>query len=118
LDAFYPPVTDTTKGPGKQKEVISREARIRAQQEAAVAKFNRNIARCERAVDAIYSNYAFVQDLLNTLQEARRSRSWQQIEAILKGQASGPATKVLAVYPDRAAVDVDLGERVTLVVGE
>ncbi|OPX67494.1 MAG: hypothetical protein A4E37_01382 [Methanoregulaceae archaeon PtaB.Bin056] len=118
LDAFYPPSGSKSQGPEKQKEKVSREARIRAQQEAAVAKFNKNIARCERAVDAIYSNYPFVQELLGTLQDARRSRSWQEIEAILKSQASGPATKVLAVYPDRAAVDVDLGERVTLVVGE
>ena len=118
LDAFYPPVSQARQGPAGAKEKVSREARIRAQQEAAVAKFNRNIARCERAVDAIYSNYPFVQELLATLQEARLSRSWQEIEAILKSQERGPATKVLAVYPDRAAVDVDLGERVTLVVGE
>ncbi|HOT03701.1 MAG TPA: ribosome rescue protein RqcH [Methanolinea sp.] len=118
LDTFYPPSQDTRQGPMMQKEKVSREARIRAQQEAAVAKFNKNITRCERAVDAIYSNYPFVQDLLRTLQDARGSRSWQEIETILKSQVSGPATKVLAVYPDRAAVDVDLGERVTLVVGE
>jgi len=118
LDAFYPPDRDSRQSPGTKKEKVSREARIRAQQEAAVAKFNKNIARCERAVDAIYSNYPFVQELLLILQDARRSRSWQEIEAILKSQERGPATKVLAVYPDRAAVDVDLGERVTLVVGE
>lgn len=118
LDAFYPPSRDTREGPDTKKEKVSREARIRAQQEAAVAKFNKNIARCELAVAAIYSNYPFVQELLGTLQDARRSRSWQEIEAILKSKVSGPATKVLAVYPDRAAVDVDLGERVTLFVGE
>ncbi|MCU0633179.1 MAG: NFACT family protein [Methanolinea sp.] len=118
LDAFYPPVSPSRPDIEERKEKVSREERIRVQQAAAIAKFNRNIARCERAVDTIYSNYPFIQDILNTLQEARASRSWQEIEAILKSQASGPATKVMAVYPDRGAVEVDLGERVILVVGE
>ncbi|OPX68076.1 MAG: hypothetical protein A4E38_01931 [Methanoregulaceae archaeon PtaB.Bin108] len=118
LDAFFPPVPQEKPGVVEKREKVSREARIRAQQEASIGKFTRNIARCERAVEALYSEYQFVQDLLNTLNEARRTRSWQEIEAILKSQQTGPATKVIAVYPDRGAVDVDLGERITLVVGE
>ncbi len=118
LDAFFPPMQIEKPGVAEKKEKITREERIRARQEAAVGKFNRNIARCERAVEALFSEYRFVQDLLKTLDDARRTRSWQEIEAILKSQTSGPATKVVAVYPDRGAVDVDLGERVALVIGE
>ncbi|MBP7120219.1 MAG: ribosome rescue protein RqcH [Methanolinea sp.] len=118
LDAFFPPMQFEKPGVAEKKEKISREERIRARQEAAIAKFNKNIARCERAVAALYSEYRFVQDLLTTLDDARKTRSWQEIESILKSQTSGPATKVIAVYPDRGAVDVDLGERLTLVIGE
>ena len=118
LDSFFPPVPASPQGAAAKTERVSREERIRVQQEAAVARFNTKIGRCERAVETLYSNYPFVQDLLHTLEEARRSRSWQEIEAILKLQTSGPATKVLAVYPDRGAVDIDLGERITLVIGE
>lgn len=118
LDSFYPPAAPPEPAVAKREAKLRRDDRIRARQEAAVAKFNRNIARCERAVESLYSHYQFVQDLLNTLSHARKSRSWQEIEAILKAQTSGPATQVLAVYPDRGAVDVDLGERVLLVVGE
>jgi predicted ribosome quality control (RQC) complex YloA/Tae2 family protein len=118
LDSFYPPPEPPPAAAAATTERHSREERIRAQQAAAVEKFNQRIARCERAVEAIYTRYPFVQEVLETLRQASRDRSWQAIEEALRTRGSGAAARILAVHPAEASVEVDLGERVTLYVNE
>jgi predicted ribosome quality control (RQC) complex YloA/Tae2 family protein len=115
LESFFPPLERAKKSAEKAPR-IPKEERIRRQQEAAVKKFEQKIALTERIVAAIYENYSLVQEVLTTLDQASRSRSWQEIEVILKGQTEGPATRIVAVHPENASVDLDLGERVNLKV--
>ncbi|MCQ8893772.1 MAG: NFACT family protein [Methanolinea sp.] len=119
LDQFFPP--PETRGDGSEAakaKKVSREERVRVQQQQAVEKFQKKIAQCERAVEAIFSHYPLVTQVLEALRQARETHSWQEIEAFVMGQKEGPAARIVAVYPDRGAVDLDLGERVTLSVGE
>jgi len=83
-----------------------------------VKKFEGKIAECERAVEALYSHYGLVQEILEALREARETHSWQEIEALTREAKSGILSRIVAVYPERGAVEIDLPERVTLVVGE
>jgi len=119
LDTFFPPPAP----PGgeevtRKEEKARRDDHIRSRQQEAVKKFEEKIAACERAVEALYSHYTLVSEILEALRKARETRSWQEIEALVRGAKSGPATRIVAVYPGRGAVDIDLGERVTLTVGE
>ena len=117
LERFFPPLEKPGREP-KKAEKISREERIRRQQVAAVKKFEDRIALAERVVALIYEHYPLVQEVLTTLDQASRSRSWQEIEIILKRQTEGPAARIVAVHPENASVDLDLGERVNLRVHE
>ncbi|MBP1928089.1 putative ribosome quality control (RQC) complex YloA/Tae2 family protein [Methanolinea mesophila] len=117
LESFFPLIQKPEKET-KKAEKVSREERIRRQQVAAVKKFEEKIARTERIVALIYENYPLVQEVLESLDQASKSRSWQEIEAILKSQTGGPATRITAVHPEDASVDLDLGEQVNLRVHE
>ncbi len=119
LDAFFPPPAPPRgEEVSRREEKAARDDHIRSRQEEAVKKFEGKIAECERAVEALYSNYTLVQGILEALRKARETYSWQEIEAFALGAKSGPASRIIAVYPERGAVDIDLPERVTLTVGE
>ena len=116
LDACYP--TSRAAVVTAKKEKVPKDVMIRRHQEAAVRKFDEKIARAERAAAAIYVNYALVSDVIATLSAESRKRSWQEIATIVRNNPAGPAAKITAVHPDKAAVDLDLTEKVTILVGD
>jgi len=120
LDKFYPPATGEGKEAAPEKPRLSREEVIRQRQAEAIRGFEKKIERYERVVEAIYENYQTVAGILATLGEASRTRSWQEIEQILRSNRENPAAKMVrAVHPAEAAVELDLeGERVKVYVHE
>ncbi|MDG6256136.1 MAG: ribosome rescue protein RqcH [Methanomicrobiaceae archaeon] len=114
LDAFYPRVEGRADKEAAPR--LSREERIRRQQQDAVAKFEKRIERLEIAVEAIYENYALVSDIIRTLDQASRERSWQEIETILKQSDNSVAKAIRAIHPADAAVELDLGVPVKIFV--
>lgn len=118
LTVFYSPGEKVSKGEKKAKIRLTREEVIRKQQLESVKKFRNKIARLERGVAAIYEHYALVTDVISSLDAASKKYSWQEIDSILKNNKSGPGEKIVAVHPDEASVDLDLGETVTIHVHE
>jgi len=116
LDAFYPRVEGRVEEEAKPR--LTREELIRRQQLDAIAKFEKRIERLDKSVEAIYGNYALVNDIINTLDQASRERSWQDIETVLK-QSDNPVAKAIrAIHPAEAAVEVDLEVPVKIYVHE
>jgi len=118
LDRFYPPVPAPETAAVKVAEKQGRQERIRARQAELLARYEGRVARNERIVELMYGSYPLLQDIINTLERASSTKSWQEIAQILSAQHSGPATRILSVNPAEASVDVDIGERVTLFVRE
>ncbi|NYT05415.1 MAG: fibronectin-binding domain-containing protein [Methanomicrobiales archaeon] len=115
LEAFYPAPAVAEK---EEKPRLSREERIRRQQEEAITRFEAEIRRLEEAVETIYANYPLVDDMIRTLSAASERRSWQEIEAILKASDNEAARAVVKVHPADAAVDLALDPAVTIHVHE
>jgi len=119
LDAYYPLPTRETKGGNQKRPVIPREELIRRQQEAAIKKFGAQVILIEKTIEKIYEHYALVNDVISSLGEVSRRKSWQEIERVLSMHKSGPAAYVIAVHPADASVDLDLeGEKVNIRVHE
>jgi predicted ribosome quality control (RQC) complex YloA/Tae2 family protein len=121
LDAFYPKVTgEKEEEAATGKPRLSQEEVIRRRQAEAIKGFEKKIERNERLVEVLYENYAPVTGIITTLDEASKTRSWQEIERILKSSGDNPAAKMVrAVHPAEAAVELDLsGERVKVYVHE
>jgi predicted ribosome quality control (RQC) complex YloA/Tae2 family protein len=116
LDAFYP-MTKAAVTKAK-KEKVPKDVMIRRHQQEAVKKFDAKIAKAERIVAAIYENYPLVSKLIETLSRESRKRSWQEIAGMIKKNPTGMAAKILAVHPDKAAIELDLGERIMIRVNE
>jgi predicted ribosome quality control (RQC) complex YloA/Tae2 family protein len=116
LDAFYP--MSRAAVVATRKEKIPKDVLIRRHQEAAVRKFDEKIAKAERAAAAIYENYPLVSDVIATLAKESGKRSWQEIARIVMKNPAGIARKITAVHPDKGSVELDLGEKVTVIVGE
>ena len=118
LDQFYPPAPARESGVAKVSRARSREERIRVRQAEILSQYERKVARNERIVELMYESYPLLQDIITTLDQVSRTKSWQEISKILDAQDSGPAAKIVSVNPAEASVDVDIGERVTLFVHE
>jgi len=114
LDAFYPMTKAAVVK--AQKEKIPKSELIRRHQLAAVKKFDSKIDRAERIVAAIYENYPLVADVIATLSKESARRSWQEIAGILKKNPVGMAAKIRSIHPEKAAVELDLGEPVMIFV--
>ncbi|MBP2145664.1 putative ribosome quality control (RQC) complex YloA/Tae2 family protein [Methanofollis sp. W23] len=118
LEAFYP-TTAAEKKAEKKKPKLSREEVILRQQKAALKKFDGKIARAEKAIEAVYTHYTQVQEVIAVLDQVSKERSWQEIEAVLKESDLPAAQVVVAVHPADAAVDLDLeGVQVKVYVHE
>ena len=76
LDQFYPRGKELVTPP---KPKLTREENIRKRQLDAIASFEKKIKRYEVIVDAIYTHYTFVQDILSTLKSASATSSWQVV---------------------------------------
>ena len=102
------------------KVKLSREERIRKQQEEALVKFERKISEAMESSEIIYSHYGEVQETINVLSQASERMSWQDIAKVLKGSDMPAARRIVSVNPADASVVLDLGEkhRVTIFVHE
>lgn len=116
LEAYYP--ITKTEIVQKAKAKLPKEEIIRRHQEEALKKFDTKISKNERIVAAIYENYQLVSNVITTLSKESKKRSWQEIANILKTNPTGIGEKIVAVYPDKHAVELDLGERVTIHVND
>lgn len=116
LAAFYPMAPPVKKQ--EEKKQVSREDRIRHQQEEAIIKFEKNIIRNEELAAILYENYGVVSETITALSQASESRSWQEIEEILKKDATGAGQKIIRVFPAEAAVEIDLSCPVKVFVHE
>lgn len=116
LDALYPAVE--AEAVEEKRPRLTREELIRKQQLDAIAKFEKRIERLEQSVEALYGNYTLVNDIIRTLDQASRERSWQDIETILKTSDNPVAKAIRAVHPAESAVEVDLEVPVKIFVHE
>ncbi|WP_214036122.1 ribosome rescue protein RqcH [Methanospirillum sp.] len=116
LAAFYPSAPPVKKQ--EEKRRISREDRIRLQQEEAIVKFGKNIERNEELASLLYEEYGFVTEIIATLSKASATRSWQEIEKILKNDTSGAGKRIIRIFPAEASVELDLGRPVKVYVHE
>jgi predicted ribosome quality control (RQC) complex YloA/Tae2 family protein len=116
LDAYYP-----REEPAKveQKARITREESIRARQVRAVAGFDEKTEKIQRRIDALYIHYRLLEDILRTLRDARTQHSWQEISRRIRESQDETARRIVQVFPEEAAVEIDLdGERVKVVVDD
>ncbi len=116
LAAFFPVAPPVKKQVEKQR--ISKEERIRRQQQEAISKFEKNINRNEELASLLYQEYGVVSEIITILAHASKTRSWQEIESILKKDTSGVSKRIIRVFPAEAAVELDLGQPVKIYVHE
>ena len=117
LEAFYP-LTKAERKTAEGKSKLTKEERILKYQKSAIKKFEEKIEKTEAIVASIYENYSFITTVINSLDQASKTRSWQEIEKITKQSNSPDAKKIVTFYPDEAAVDIDIGKRVKIFVHE
>jgi len=117
LEAFYP-LTKAEKKTADAKSTLSKEERILKYQKSAIKKFDEKIEKTEAVVAAMYENYAFVSKVISSLDTASKTHSWQEIERLLRDNSSPDVKKIVAFYPEEAAVDIDIGKRVKIFVHE
>ena len=115
LEAFFPQTKAAIK---KAKPTVSGADKIRKYQEDAIKKFDQKIARTEEQVAIIYENYQIISEVITSLNAATKTHSWQEIAKILKGNSLPVAKKIVAVYPEDAAVELDLGQKIKIYVHE
>ncbi len=118
LEAFYPkPVAEKVI---EQKIKLSKEERIRKQQETAVVNFDKKIAEATEISEIIYSHYGEVQETIDVLAAASQKLSWQDIAAVIKKSDLPAAKRIISVDPKNASVVIDLQEKhkVTIFVHE
>ena len=117
LEAFYP-LTKAERKTADAKSKLTKEERILKYQKSAIKKFDEKVEKTEAVVAAIYENYTFISNVISSLDLASKTHSWQEIEKIT-GQSNSPdARKIVAFYPDEAAVEIDIGKRVKIFVHE
>lgn len=106
---------ETKKEEVKQDKKLGIYERRLRQQTETIEKFDREIEKNTKIAEAIYSNYAFVESILNVLNGARDSgRSWDEIKKIIetarKENSNEAAKAILSIQPAEASVTVDLKE--------
>ena len=117
LEAFYP-LTKAERKTAEAKSKLTKEERILKYQKSAIKKFDEKIEKTEAVVAAIYENYAYVSRVISSLDTASKTHSWQEIERLLRDNSSPDVKKIVAFYPEEAAVDIDIGKRVKIFVHE
>ena len=117
LEAFYP-LTKAERKTADAKSTLTKEERILKYQKSAVKKFDEKIEKTEAVVAAIYENYVFVSTMISSLDLASKTLSWQEMEKLLRNTESPAAKKIVAFYPEEAAVEIDIGKHVKLFVHE
>jgi predicted ribosome quality control (RQC) complex YloA/Tae2 family protein len=99
---------------------LSREERIRKQQEKALIEFEKKIVEAMEISEIIYLHYGAVQETIDVLAQASLKMSWHDIARILKDADTAVARRIVSVNPVNASVVLDLGEkhRMTIFVHE
>ncbi|WP_318786451.1 ribosome rescue protein RqcH [Methanimicrococcus hacksteinii] len=108
-------VVETKKEEVKQDKKLGIYERRLKQQTDTIEKFDREIEKNTKIAESIYSNYAFVESILNVLNASRdKGYSWDEIKKIIenaKKENSNEAAKaILSIQPAEASVTVDLKE--------
>ncbi|HJJ54665.1 MAG TPA: ribosome rescue protein RqcH [Methanocorpusculum sp.] len=118
LEAYYPKFASVHEVIVKKQ--VSKEERIRLQQEAAIVSFEKKAAAATQASEIIYAHYGEVKEVIDVLASASEKMSWQDISAILKKSNMPCAKQIVSLNPQDASVVLDLGEpqKVTLYVHE
>jgi predicted ribosome quality control (RQC) complex YloA/Tae2 family protein len=117
LEAFYP-LTKAERKTAEVKSKLTKEERILKYQKSAIKKFEEKIEKTESIVASIYENYSLIATVINSLDQASKTRSWQEIEKIARQSDSPDAKKIITFFPDEAAVELDIGKRVKIFVHE
>jgi predicted ribosome quality control (RQC) complex YloA/Tae2 family protein len=117
LEAFYP-LTKAERKTADAKSKLTKEERILKYQKSAIKKFEDKIEKTEAVVATIYENYAFVSKVISLLDLASKTHSWQEIEKITRRSNSPEAQKIVAFFPEEAAIEIDIGKRVKILVHE
>ncbi len=115
LETFFP-ITKAEKKKAVPK--ISGADKIRKYQQDAIKKFDNRVAKTQEIVAAIYENYTLISEVITTLDAASQKHSWQEIEAILAAHPTPITKKIVAIHPDEASVEIDLGQKVKIFVHE
>ena len=117
LEAYY---GGPSPAPAKEKKAAAkRRGTIRARQEESLKKFEREISRLEKSVEAVYANYPLVEEVIRALSSAEKKNPWSEIEKTLKESDLPAAKAVVQFHPEKASVTLDLdGEQVTISVRE
>jgi len=119
LDTYYPKYEKQEEKTVKGKEKLTKEEIIRKRQGEAIKSFEKKISGYQAIVDAIYAHYSEVAAIIETLDAASATTSWQEIEEILASSDLPAAKAIKKIYPSEAAVDVLIGgENVKLYVHE
>ena len=111
-------MTKAEKARVASKPRFSEEERIHKYQETAIKKFDEKIAKAEEVVAAIYENYPFIAQVISSLDAASKRLSWQEIEHHLRNTTTTDAKRIVALHPDEAAVEIDIGKKVKIFVHE
>ncbi len=117
LEAYYP-LTKAERKTADAQPKLNKEERILKYQRSAIKKFEDKIEKTEAIVAALYENYAFISTMIGALDAASKTRSWQEIEKIIREKDSEEAKKIVAFHPEEAAVEIDIGRRVKIYVHE
>jgi len=117
LEAYYP-LTKAERKTADALPKLNKEERILKYQKSAIKKFEDKIEKTESIVAALYENYAFISSVINTLNAASKTHSWQEIEKIIHEKDSDEAKKIVEFHPEEAAVEIDIGRRVKIYVHE
>ena len=118
LDHFFPAIPPPASVEAGITRARTKEERIRERQAEILSQYETKVARTGKIVEMMYESYPLLQEIITTLDQASRTKSWQEISRVLSAQESGPAKKIVSVNPALASVEVDIGERVTLYVHE
>ena len=99
----------------KQDKKLGIYERRLKQQTDTIEKFNREIEKNTKIAETIYSNYAFVESILNVLNNSRdKGYSWDDIKKVIetakKENTNEVAKAILSIQPADASVTVDLKE--------
>jgi len=110
LERYYPTYEKEPEKAGKGIKKLTKEEIIRKRQGDAIQSFEQKISAYQAIVDAIYEHYGEVAGIIDTLDAASKTTSWQEIEDILSSSDLPAAKAITNVYPSEAAVDVLVGE--------
>lgn len=104
VDEFYKP----------ERKVETEEDRIMQSQREALEDFRARKELYTRSGNLIYENFSVVQDILNTLLEAKRKYAWGDIKKMIEESENVTAQKILDIDYNNGKVTIDLGQPVTL----